>query len=62
MAYTFFHIRALDPQEESERLNAFLASHAVLQVDRHFVADGENSFWSVCDTADTAARRRSGVA
>jgi superfamily II DNA helicase RecQ len=48
MSYTFFHIRAIDPQADAQRLNAFLGGHVVLQVDRHFVANGENSFWSVC--------------
>jgi len=32
---------------ESE-LNGFLRSHRVLFVERHFVADGSRSFWTVC--------------
>lgn len=48
MPYTFFRIRALESDTDAESLNAFLAANVVLQVDRHFVANGENSFWSVC--------------
>ncbi len=56
MSYAFFHIRAVDPRADTERLNAFLASHVVLQVERQFVADGGNSFWSICiSTAEVEA-------
>jgi len=48
MHYRFFTIRALNPAEGAEQLNAFLAANAVLSVERQFVADGANSFWSVC--------------
>jgi superfamily II DNA helicase RecQ len=55
MPYTFFHIRAVDSAGDAARLNAFLDSRVVLQVERHFVSDGENSFWSVCvSTAEGA--------
>lgn len=50
MAYAFFHIRAIEPADGAERLNAFLVSHLVLEVDRRFVDDGSNSYWSVCVT------------
>lgn len=43
MPFAFFHILAIDPQAETERLNAYLASHTVLQVDLQFVADGAKS-------------------
>lgn len=46
MPFTIFHVRALDP--DTDALNAFLATHAVLRVEREFVADGANSFWSFC--------------
>ena len=55
MAYTFFHIRAVDPGPGAERLNAFLARKVVLEVDRQFVADGQNSYWSLCVTTADAA-------
>lgn len=48
MRYHFFTIHALDPAEGGEQLNAFLAANTVLSVERQFVADGVNSFWSVC--------------
>ncbi len=34
--------------EAQEELNGFLRSHRVLAVDRYFVDQGTNSFWSVC--------------
>jgi hypothetical protein len=48
MHYQFFTIRALDPESDTRALNAFLAANPVLDVEREFVADGLNSFWSVC--------------
>ena len=48
MKYHFFHILALDPQNETDRLNQFLQQQPIHSVDRQFVADGSNSFWSIC--------------
>ena len=48
MHYQFFKIRALDPDPDSRALNAFLAANPVLDVAREFVADGGNSYWSLC--------------
>jgi len=48
MKYRFFQIPALDPGRAADELNQFLASHAVIQVDRHLVADGSSSFWAFC--------------
>jgi superfamily II DNA helicase RecQ len=53
MHYRFFTIRAHDPNGGAEQLNAFLAANAVLSVERQFVADGVNSFWSVCVSVAT---------
>jgi len=48
MHYQFFKVRALDPEQDTAALNAFLAANPVLEVTREFVADGGNSFWSLC--------------
>lgn len=48
MHYQFFRVRAVDPEQDSATLNAFLATNPVLEVTREFVADGSNSFWSLC--------------
>jgi len=37
----FFTIHALNPAEDAEKLNAFLAANAVLSVERQFVGWGE---------------------
>ena len=48
MRYQFFTVPCLDPQADSERLNAFLAAHRILSVDHELIADGANSFWAFC--------------
>jgi len=37
----FFTIHALNPAEDAEKLNAFLAANSVLSVERQFVGWGE---------------------
>jgi superfamily II DNA helicase RecQ len=46
--FRFFRIAMHDGQGTAEELNAFLRSHRVLQVDRRFVDQGDNSFWAFC--------------
>jgi hypothetical protein len=46
--YHFFHIPALDPGTQAEALNAFIAQHRVVQVQRELVSDGAASFWALC--------------
>ncbi|HIP83659.1 MAG TPA: hypothetical protein EYH19_08870 [Desulfocapsa sulfexigens] len=48
MNYIFFHILAIDPERETKRLNEFLQKHSIHSLDRQFVAEGTNSFWSIC--------------
>ncbi len=48
MQLRFFRVPAAgDPESEAE-LNRFLRSVRPLTVGRQFVADGANSFWSLC--------------
>jgi len=60
MQYRFFHIPAIDPAASTEELNQFLRQHRALTTEREFVADGANSYWTVCvryatETLATAA-------
>ncbi|NQV28872.1 MAG: HRDC domain-containing protein [Rhodopirellula sp.] len=48
MRFEFFAIPALHPQEAVAELNQFLASHRVCSVTRELIADGANSYWTVC--------------
>ena len=48
MKYKFYHIPALHPEETETEINQFCAQHHVLKTEREFVADGCNSFWSIC--------------
>ncbi len=51
MQIRIFTLRALDGGEQAAgELNAFLRSHRVITVDRQFVSDGANSYWSICVT------------
>ena len=48
MPFAIFHIPSLHAVESQTELNLFLRSHRVLKVERQFVADGEQSFWTFC--------------
>jgi len=48
MALQFFTISVQDEGAASEQLNQFLRAHKVVDVDRRFVDNGANSFWTVC--------------
>ena len=48
MSLHFFAIPACDPAAAEAELNRLLAASRVLAVERHFVANGEASFWAVC--------------
>ena len=45
--FKFFHISIRNHQEAEKELNAFLRGHVVVSVHKEFVADLENSFWSI---------------
>jgi hypothetical protein len=47
MQMAFFAVPARGDSGLQESLNAFLRSHRVLTVHREFVAQGDNSFWSL---------------
>lgn len=48
MHYAFFHILAIDSENETNRLNRFLQQHSIHSIERQFVSEGANSFWSIC--------------
>jgi superfamily II DNA helicase RecQ len=53
----FFKIPIQNPDPFAAEANAFLTAHRVAQIDRQFVADGGNSFWTICVTyLDTGTR------
>jgi len=52
MNYHFFRISATASQADTALLNQYLQQHRIISVDREFVADGQNSFWSVCGGAE----------
>ncbi len=47
MNLKFFQIPAHGGEAEAE-LNRFLGGHRIVNIDRHLVADGAESFWAVC--------------
>lgn len=48
MSFHFFTVPITNPEAAQAELNAFLARERVLNVQRHFVAEGVNSFWAFC--------------
>lgn len=46
----FFAIPAIDSQAAQADLNAFMAAHRVVAVDRQWLAAGLDSRWAVCVT------------
>ena len=48
MTLHWFTISALDPAAGQEALNQHLTTSRVAHVEKEFVADGANSYWSVC--------------
>ena len=48
MKYRFFHVSVLFAEEHTEKLNQFLSSHTVVNVDKQFVNNGDNSYWAFC--------------
>ncbi len=49
-----FCIRVWDPEEGTAALNRYLESATVLSLRKEFVADGDNSFWTICVEARSA--------
>jgi ribonuclease D len=47
MQYRFFVIPLKNPDEAVDDLNRFLRSSRVLSVQKEFVAQGDNSFWTL---------------
>jgi superfamily II DNA helicase RecQ len=54
MEYHYFKIGASHPEPDQALLNTFLAAHKVLNISQQFVADGGNSFWSLCISISTS--------
>ena len=50
MKYHFFTIAAQTPEPDQEALNQFCGQHRVVSVEKQFVAQGLDSFWSICVT------------
>jgi superfamily II DNA helicase RecQ len=48
MSFKFFIVPIREGGTAEAQLNAFLASHKVLSVDRRWVEQGADSFWSFC--------------
>jgi superfamily II DNA helicase RecQ len=48
MQIQFFHIPVQDSAQATEEMNAFLRSHKIIDIEKHFVAAESNSFWSFC--------------
>lgn len=56
MKFQIFTVSACDPDAGQGALNAFLAKHRIVAVDKSFVADGRQSFWCFCVTYLSASQ------
>ena len=57
MILHFFRISVFSCDKDESALNQFLSQHKVVSIDKQFVTDGANSFWSICVTiADVQER------
>lgn len=48
MKYQVLHVPVLFAEAATVELNQFLAAHKIVSVEKEFVADGQNSFWTFC--------------
>ncbi len=48
MKYRFFSVPASAPEESQEALNQFCGEVSIVSVERHFVPNGEFSYWFLC--------------
>lgn len=58
MKYYFFNIHAQNPESGQEALNAFCGQYRILAVEKQFVTQGDNSFWSICVTTLDSAEKQ----
>lgn len=56
MKIRVFSIPLLNPTPATAALDEFLESHLITHLDRELVADGRNSFWTVCVCAEELTR------
>ncbi len=54
MGLYFFNIPVGSVAKAQSELNKFIGRHQVVSVEKEFVADGSNSFWSLCVTTTSS--------
>ena len=58
MKLHFFQIPVFSQNLFEDELNKFLASHRITHIEKEFVSNGSQSFWSVCVTSIDGEPRR----
>jgi superfamily II DNA helicase RecQ len=48
MQVQIFSIQAIDNSEDLQKFNAFLRGHKIIDIEKQFVNNGSESFWSFC--------------
>ena len=48
MKCKFFKVSALNPMDDEQLFNQFCHQHRIVNTEKHFVANGDTSFWSLC--------------
>ena len=48
MKIKIFSLPAMGDEVVEDALNLFIAQHRIVQVDRHLIQNGADSYWSIC--------------
>lgn len=48
MQIQIFSVPAIENSEELQKINAFLRGHKIIDIEKQFVNNGQESFWSFC--------------
>lgn len=48
MKHRIFTISVYGDEVQMDEMNCFCLSHKIIQIEKQFVANGDNSFWSFC--------------
>jgi superfamily II DNA helicase RecQ len=58
MKFHFFTVAAQTPESGQEALNLFCGQQRVVSVEKHFVAQGLDSFWTICVTTIAGSEKQ----
>ncbi len=48
MQFQFFKISVDNPDEQTNQMNAFLRGHKIVKVEKNFISNNSEAYWSFC--------------